>query len=156
MSQLQCGLAGEAPASPLILVLGNVLRRLKAHEEQRELHGGEVQLLEEPHAKDTSVEVQGHFGVLDAVHGLLEEEVLGGGVRLGTASIGLLIGQSCWFSHGAHLFLHGASLSPNHYPITCLPLSPSHYTAWCLPVTKPVLCLLSSDTRVLSHLYIEI
>ncbi|MPC46033.1 hypothetical protein E2C01_039742 [Portunus trituberculatus] len=76
LSQLQCGLAGEAPGSPLLLIFGDVLGCLKAHEEQRELHGGEVQLLEEPHAQDTSVKVQGHLGVLDAVHGLLEDEVL--------------------------------------------------------------------------------
>lgn len=30
---------------------------------------------------------------------------LGGGVRLSTASLRLLIGQSCWFSHGVHLIL---------------------------------------------------
>lgn len=81
LRHLQRGFARETPLGPLVLVFGDVLGSLKAHEVQRELHGGEVELLEETHADNTSVEVQGGFGVLDAVHGLLEDEVLEGRKR---------------------------------------------------------------------------
>ena len=45
------------------------------------LHLREVHLLEQLHAEQPGVEGQRHLGVLDPQHGLLEDEVLGGGVR---------------------------------------------------------------------------
>ena len=52
LSQLNGGLSGEGPSDSLLVIRGNVLSFLVAHEVERKLHRRKIQPLKEPTMKE--------------------------------------------------------------------------------------------------------
>ncbi len=78
------------------VVIGRDLRRVdQGQEVQAEGSFGEVALVHQAEAQHAGVEVQGLLDVLDPQHGVVEDELGSGGVRLGgDARQGLQIVQA--------------------------------------------------------------